>query len=347
MNGSVRNTSFARPILHGDVDNEPNNEQAKVYIESFSGRITPSSQTRSQQTVAAYQNRVRRQILPKVREEFFDDSPTSVMSWLISKSKSMRPATFRQYRAAIILHLESIVPADFAVTAEIEAIIFEIKKLKPPTRNKNLPPRTSSSKRRFIRHKELIRMVASLRTTRRWGNIAADYLMAAITTGLRPSEWGDIQVLPVHTKNEGIVIQVRNAKNTNERGTGELRWMFIPTPIDAHVSRYVETIQALRREGLTIEQINKGVGRIFTRTSKALFGEKVHITPYSARHQFSANAKNLYGAPQVAMLHGHRSETTAAKHYGKRTSGFKPYKIYYAENISALEKILNGDIMSE
>jgi len=114
MNGSVRNTSFARPILHGDVDNEPNNEQAKVYIESFSGRITPSSQTRSQQTVAAYQNRVRRQILPKVREEFFDDSPTSVMSWLISKSKSMRPATFRQYRAAIILHLESIVPADFA-----------------------------------------------------------------------------------------------------------------------------------------------------------------------------------------------------------------------------------------
>jgi len=49
---------------------------------------------------------------------------------------------------------------------------------------------------------------------------------------------------------------------------------------------------------------------------------KQHITLYSSRHQFSANAKFL-GLPleEIAALMGHASIETAMAHYGRRSAG--------------------------
>lgn len=342
-----KNIHIAKPLLRGNPDSVADKATSAQYISSITKKIMPAEQTRSSQTVAAYKNCMRKTILPRVREEFFDDSPSALYEWLASKVETYRPATFRQYRAAIIFYLESMVTADFAALADIEQTISELKKLKPANKNKNLPHRTSSSKRRFIRHEELVTMVATLRLTNKWGNIAADYLLAAIATGLRPSEWDKVEIIKINTPTDGIVIQVKNGKNTNFRSTGEFRWMLIPPPMDEHVTKYIETIKRLKENGMDIREINKGIGRIFTRISKRLFGNKVHITPYTARHQFSANAKNVYSQPEVAMLHGHRSTATATKHYGRRLSGFEPFRMYYAQNVESLEKFLSNDIMNE
>lgn len=54
--------------------------------------------------------------------------------------------------------------------------------------------------------------------------------------------------------------------------------------------------------------------------------DKIHVTLYTARHQFSANMKNILSKDQVADLMGHSSNETAGLHYGKKRSGHLAYK---------------------
>lgn len=338
------NTRFVQPLHNEDINSVADISSASAALSAMPRIKSPLDQSRDSSTIAAYQLRMKKQILPQVRQAFYDDSPTSITEWLVGKSPNLRPSSFRQYRAAIIHHIESTISTDFAVTAEAEETIQKLKSLKPARADTRRPHRTSSSKRKYIKPGELTALLGALSNLRKWGPVAASYLLATIAAGLRPSEWWDCSVKDV---SDGIILSVRNKKNTNMRSTGEFRWMLIPDSMAGHIKKYLSIVSELKSNGADPEVSNKAIRRIVASQSKKLFGKDIHITPYTARHQFSANNKNVMTQPEVSMLHGHRSIKTATECYGKRRSGFEVFKMYRAKNKQALEKILNADIMNE
>lgn len=294
----------------------------------------------------AYLNRATKQLLPAVRRMFLDDSPDSIVQYLQFIAQERRHATLRQYRAALIYYLSGIKAqhgADPQVASSIDAAIDAIRKVKSSKR-KDLPVRTSSAKRKYIKQKEVLELVTALAQSGKWGAISNEYIMANIIAGLRPSEWAHASMIQHAGR---YVLTVRNGKNSNGRATGEFRWMLIPHEAARYVQTYIDRIASLQSEGFDIDRINTLIRRRIRKYAKKLFGKNVFITPYTIRHQFSANAKNVYTQAEVAVLHGHRSDRTATIHYGRRRSGFEEFQTYWIDSMASLEKILNDAIMTE
>ncbi len=159
--------------------------------------------------------------------------------------------------------------------------------------------------------------------------------------GLRPSEWFSAR-LAVHPGREKATLTVRNAKSTNGRGTGEHREIIIESG-DA-----IEAIQAnldaiadwMGEPGNSpgsppespahqaeLAALARTYGREIAQAMRdaqvRLWGKSRGITPYSFRHQFSANAKaDGRSKREIADLMGHGSSETAGIHYGRKRHGY-------------------------
>lgn len=173
--------------------------------------------------------------------------------------------------------------------------------------------------------------------------MAGAMLVASRTFGLRPSEWADAEFetrLDPRTGIEHYRLRVRNAKYSEGRSFGEYRTLISD-------SRRIEEYEA-NAAGYTIDRVRdyldehrkdktaRGEPFVKEEVLRRLFDginrhirlackrQKVreHVTIYSARHQFSADAKAAgLGRVLVAALMGHGSIETAGSHYGKRQSG--------------------------
>lgn len=325
---------FARPLSRKASSSVCNQSSAAKFLSQLPNPKEVTSQARSNSTFAKYLHRVKNYLLPKIIEQEDNDSPESIYSWLSIKSFEVKPSTFRQYRAALICHLENVRekarPQDKDV---INIAISNMKEMKPQPKTDS-PKKTSSMKRKYIKEHEMAFLLSSLSASRGiWARAAALYIRANIQAGLRPSEWFNVKLNEDKVFGDTIMT-IENAKNTNYRSTGSHRYILIPKEMDIeYIKGYLILLQKIQENKLyTPDLINRSIAKIIARYSLKLFGKEIHITPYTIRHQFSANAKNLYSKEEIAMLQGHRSSDTSGLHYGKRRSGFQSFKEEFNNN---------------
>lgn len=289
----------------------------------------PSRPTRTRQTQESYQRRSR-DLVRRCREELNIHAHEALdyrrfVGWLITRKPEWSRPTWRQYKAAAVYTLEQQTEAGNAIAQEaLETLLpVDVDGCRTSTRKtsalklKRLPLRDYRSLDRFLAensgpwHQDL----------RRW-------LAGGMLTGLRPLEWGQTQY--THRLGEDALV-VQNAKHSNNRAHGPSRTILLGGLTDEeralikkHVERATEWKQADQ-----YSRFYHGCAATLARVSRRLWPKRdKHPTLYSARHQFSADAKaSGLTAAELAALMGHAVDTTAGRHYGRRVAGMEMLRV--------------------
>lgn len=287
------------------------------------------NQTRTEDTIERYLKRADG-LLSRIANEMQlpEDAypaPNDVVAYMERHAREWKWATFRQYQASLVCRYRREFERNrdplFAETADrIRALPWA------DCKKESEVGRTSSRKRKGVPKRDYDVLIAKLSNPELGGDYsrrAALWLMAAVSTGLRPCEWRGASL-----SDNGSALIASNAKATNGRGTGASRSVPVhPDDIDV-VRGHLESVNALLAKGLTFEQIHNRCGEALRRACQSLWGKdpKRRYALYSARHQFAANAKAVKPQEEVAELLGHRSVRTAQRHYAKRRSAWMQFR---------------------
>lgn len=289
----------------------------------------PSKQTRSLQTQDSYRRRSR-DLVRRCREELGlhpneDLDYRRFVGWLILHKPEWARTTWRQYKAAAAFTLmEKAEEGSDTAQEALEALMpVDVDGCKQTSRStsatklKKMPLRDYRSIDRFLEenpgpwHEDL----------RRW-------LASGMLTGLRPLEWGQTTYT---TRSGEDALVVKNAKNTNKRSHGPTRTILLGGLTDEerkiikrHVERATEWSQADQ-----YPRFYHGCAATLSRVARRLWPKRdKYPTLYSARHQFSADAKaSGLTSAELAALMGHAVDVTAGRHYGRRSAGLEMLRV--------------------
>lgn len=269
-----------------------------------------------------------------------EEEPERFESWFNNDFLAkLGKSTQRQYRAAVRHYIAS--RGDRTVLS-----IREGKEQREWERDRGIdrrftkPGGTSSHKAKHIKPRELASLCTVLRSKRaKSAHLAADLLVAGCQFGLRPNEWVEAEFIfmdrPPDSKEHDSQLVVKNAKATQGRSFGSHRTLWFSreaiAPADLKASmrcNLAMKIRALKRrrkrrsdQEAAYPDDLRAIEQSLARARKQR-GYRRKIVPYSARHQFAANAKAAGLTPiEIAALMGHASDETASAHYGKRRSG--------------------------
>lgn len=238
------------------------------------------------------------------------------VAWLETLRPTLSKPSWRQYKSSVICLLEQYEEAE-----AIEAVDF-LRAIDTQGCVKNTD-KTSGTKLKRFSWGDFQRITDHLRKkTGKWHRPLLDWLICGCLTGLRPQEWVGAEIQD-HEGEPSLI--VKNAKQTNGRAHGPTRTLLLS-------SLSVDEIQTLRNH---IERVKTWSGMdqfddFYTGCSLTLYyvsrklwpRRQKHVTLYSCRHQFSANAKaSGFSTTEIAAMMGHRVDTTATKHYGKKVAG--------------------------
>jgi integrase len=288
--------------------------------------LDKSKLTKTKQTEINYLKRVNgiKEYLLMDNEEI---APVDMVDWLVKKKKSIRKSTFRQYKSALIYFFEKHNKYKdyqdalaYLETIEQSGCIDDKNNLVSLERHKN----TSASKIKKVDIEDLEKIRLFLTTSRSlWQKRAFLLFELSIHLGLRPIEWNQ----SIIEKVDGLTfIRIKNAKNTNGRANGDSRIIEVKDALLSDINNLIEDI-ALFKEKDSFEHYYDNARVAFNKMMHKIFPKrKQHYSLYSARHQFSANQKNIHTKREVADMMGHKSEETATLHYGKKRSGWSNYK---------------------
>lgn len=262
------------------------------------------------ETAAAYASRFV-QLRSRYEREHGDWNWEGFVDWLIKRRPSLRPASYRQYRAAALWAVRT------QAGTQAQRLIGRLQHEGVATRRGLLAPRTSSHKAKSISAQDLHKIVGWLQSRDgRWNDLTAQWLFWNWQTGLRPIEWRDVTL---HADDNGIYLRVRNAKHSQGRAHGEYR--------SVHLQIDAQAATALHRFLLAVQgdyaAAYQGCRLALHRATVSLWPRRVRRpTLYSGRHQFSADAKASGLDPvAIAALMGHAVTDTHQTHYGKRRCG--------------------------
>lgn len=284
---------------------------------------------RAAQTVKDYIRRAKLLLAQAQRERYpnldvhhigTEISPAEFVEWLAGRRPQITANTWRQNKANVVCFFEQFQDDPVYVAALGELLKLGSTGCRPCKHGK-----TSSRKAKFVSEEDAERLLKALRSAPgEWGRRAALLFEATLKAGLRPAEWES-------AKAAATGLLVKNAKATNGRANGEYRAVPLE-PSDLEICRHniAEIQQWMEATGgrystyiaVVRNAIQRTTRRIFKRVAKPGKG----IAIYSARHQFGANMKNIYGPAGVAALMGHRSEKTAKWHYARKGRGWAKFK---------------------
>jgi len=149
---------------------------------------------------------------------------------------------------------------------------------------------------------------------------------------------------------------VGNSKTSNNRANGEYREILlnnISTEELAtllHMQEIIRSFQSKQDKAATIEQLVraffKPLQQTMNQTLKRLGYSGASLpTVYSTRHQAVANAKSSgLSDREIAGQFGHRSTSTAKRHYGKKLAGWA--KMSFRPSIETLLEVKVGNNLS-
>jgi len=290
-------------------------------------RPPSSSSARTDATDRAYRRRADH-LLRRWRKERRGQtaSPFDFVNWLLDVLEGVKPASFRQYKAAALAHL----PQMFDGSGELDLAMDRLRAAhaKP---NRHLPPRTSARKMRFLPQEDWERLRDWLLAGVAVGD-GVDAAKASVITpaaleawcratllcALRPTEWAKAEC-----REEGhrLIVIVRNAKATQGRSHGETRTLVFEELDGSEreaISATIELARAWAARGKSAV-LQKLVADALYRAARAALGRReAYPSLYTFRHQAIANWKTERDAVEVAALCGHARTKTAARHYAAR-----------------------------
>jgi len=184
--------------------------------------------------------------------------------------------------------------------------------------DRDLPARTSALRARHVPVADAAKLDLYLRkyAPGEYAIATADWLRAGLLTGLRPCEWRTARL-------DGSVLVVDCAKSAAPR----LRHMDLSALSEADLR--VVNVHAERASGWRVlgsfEHAQLGCAATIRNACCRLWPApgRRYYTLYSARHQFSSNAKTEHPAVEVSALLGHVTTKTAQRHYGRRGGAWR------------------------
>lgn len=277
--------------------------------------------TKTEQTKQKYLARAM-QLVRRARKELMiaEDEELDVRQlvvWLNEYKPNINPKSWRQYKSSVIFYLQT--------HEDIQAATEAIEYLKDITSKgaASHTEKTSSLKLKKISFEDWEKLDTFLKNkNNKWHEQLRAWLRASIITGLRPVEWKNAHFL-IHNGHPALKIQ--NAKHTNGRANGPTRTLLLQELRDVDLIAIKSHLNNVRTfEGMgEYEFFYQGCAiALYKACRKCWPRRKRHITLYSTRHQFSANAKSSgMSRLEVAALMGHAVDETAGEHYGRKQAG--------------------------
>lgn len=277
--------------------------------------------TRAEQTKIDYLKKSQ-QLLNRAKKEM--DIPLSeeldvrqFVVWLAELKPSITTRTWRFYKSSVVYYLENYEDEK----AAIEAMDY-LKKIKSEGALTKTE-RTSSLKLKKITYDDWFKLDTYLKAyNNKWNEALRAWLRASVITGLRPIEWKNA----IFTLFEGEpALKILNAKATNGRGNGEFRTLLLKDVSNEDLKIIKNHLNNTRKfTGMDeYEYFYRACAiALYKACRKCWPKRKRHITLYSTRHQFSANAKSSgFSRLEIAAMMGHAVDITASIHYGKKIAG--------------------------
>ncbi len=280
-------------------------------------------QTRTTATEKAYIVRAKKLVIQAEQElNLYGEvpiHPVDFAKWLIARKPRYTKNTWRLYKAAVVFYFTILAEIEPAYEQAVERLAKE-----PQTGcRKRGSGKTSSKKSKSIPEADFEKLIARLKGSRSlWAKRAALMCEAGVHTGLRPVEWESARLTPDETG-----LMVRNAKATNGRASGDSPTVPVQNGDMLNVIKEnLSEIWGYLDAGGNFKTYTHLSSVELRRTIVALFGPKVFYPLYSARHQYSANMKNVASLDEVAKRMGHSRKRTTRLHYGKKRSGWSEYQ---------------------
>lgn len=260
-------------------------------------------------------------------------SCVDINDYLNNLAQGRSPASYRQDKASLAFLFESLNEPQYAALVRNHSRDL-IEHIHAP-KQKN----TSSIKQKKVSYYDRRKLNRRFRKNRKKfysENSLKDrtYLLynSILLTGIRPCEWINTRLINDYVLPDGTiekhVLEIKNAKNTNNRANGDYRHIVISDLNDDEkriIFHNMLYITRLRDSGGDYAKYQKSAKDQMYLANKALWPKrKTTISLYSFRHQFAADYKKAgYTKSELAALMGHAADDTASRHYGRKVAGRK------------------------
>lgn len=288
----------------------------------------PGKPTRSASTEDSYRKRTS-QLIARARKEL-QISPHDALDhrqfvgWLVTGKRNWSRSTWRQNKASSAFSLEKEAlnnpvaqeALDYLLSVDVDGCLPK-------------GTRTSASKQKKLPLKDYRRLDLWLQDHRgTWNADVRQWLACGLLTGLRPVEWAQAGMV---THLGEPALRVRNAKASNNRANGTHRHIMLGGLSDEErdlIRTFVARANAWNDAG-QYQRFYQGCAATLARTCRLIWPKRdSYPTLYSARHQFSADAKaSGFSKEELAALMGHAADATAGIHYGRKTAGFEMVRV--------------------
>lgn len=310
------------------------NGTARPYERPKAGAVLADS------TAKSYRSRgislVRRYCIEHGLEPDTDVDPHEFATWVMSLRKSVKASTWRTYKQAALTALQAM--SGDAIEEAVSVLEFSPRpEDAPPTGIRPHEPLklTSAMKAKSVTFGNFERIRTAV-ITGRMADTAfhlRDWLVAGISTGLRPTEWRGAEVVRRRVgETDRILLVVRSAKTTGGRGNGAVRTLdltsFRPATLAA-VERLANKGREWEAEGL-FDRRQDQCAKMLYRINERLFpNRETVIALYTLRHQFATNMRSSIGVEQeeLAAMMGHAIDATSDGYGMKRSKGWAPEHI--------------------
>ena len=280
--------------------------------------ITGRLPTRTDATTAQYQ-KTASMLHKQASSDTFDDVLArldTTITWFIAQNQRWKPATLRQYRAALRLAIEDAVAHNRAGRERVDTW-YQLIETAPAPLDDTRVRRTSARKRKNIRVSERDTLVRYLEKQGGKTNRLLSHIVNCLPVlGLRPCEIFGAEF-------DGTTLTVRCAKDTNGRSIGETREITVKSVVLKHVVKHMlKELKDFQIHNLTdAQRLQARLAKTLERACKACGIKKISL--YTLRHQALANAKRTLEPAEASALAGHASQSTIIKNYATRRSGWK------------------------
>lgn len=306
--------------------------------------------TRRPSTIKSYMERTEA-LKNQVRATYNLDASTNVdprllVGWLSERKPSYSSATWRQYKSACLCSLENeldLLDERDDPTPWIDSI--ETLKQIDSDGTGAKSEKTSSKKLKRFSNQDFEKLELYLNSKpHEMHKALIKWLKSGIWTGLRPSEWANAEWINI---NGTPALLVQNAKHSNGRAHGKTRTVIMHRMSKDEqeiVKEHLDLVHRWSSSGNFDRKYHSCAQKLYLAARKLWPKRSKHITLYSTRHQFVADAKasNL-NLSEIAALMGHAVDDTATSHYGKRTAGQQILKVQaLAEDVARINNVFKG-----